>query len=410
MVVTIILVAAALLSLVLTLWQCIVALRFPLHRRLGDRGPTPAVSILKPLKGADAETFHCLESWLTQQYPGPVQILFGVASKDDPACELARALMAAHPDRDARLVFCGDSLGANAKVSTLIQLRREVRHDILVVSDADVSVPSDLLVNLVAPLRDPEVGLVNCLYRLANPSTIAMQWEAVAVNADFWSQVLQSQSLKPIDFALGAVMATTVGRLDAAGGFAALADVLADDYQLGNRIARDGGRIVLCPVVVDCRESSRGWKEVWKHQLRWARTIRVCRPSAYFFSILGNATLWPLLAAQFSSLQLSADWSLPWSGSFQVGSATVSVVSVRGGISLSWAFFLLLFCLAARVLTAFQLQRRMCQSPRHWIYLWLVPIKDLLNAAVWLMAFLGNTVEWRGRRYRVRRGGLLEGN
>jgi ceramide glucosyltransferase len=85
-------------------------------------------------------------------------------------------------------------------------------------------------------------------------------------------------------------------------------------------------------------------------------------------------------------------------------------VSVRGGISLSWAFFLLLFCLAARVLTAFQLQRRMCQSPRHWIYLWLVPIKDLLNAAVWLMAFLGNTVEWRGRRYRVRRGGLLEGN
>ncbi len=138
-------------------------------------------------------------------------------------------------------------------------------------------------------------GLVCCFYRLANPTTLAMHWEAVAINADFWSQVLQSRSLKPIDFALGAVMATRREQLAEIGGFAPLVDCLADDYQLGNRIVRRGYSIALSPVVVECRSASMGWAAVWKHQLRWARTIRVCQPAPYFFSLLSNATLWPLL-------------------------------------------------------------------------------------------------------------------
>ena len=122
-----------------------------------------------------------------------------------------------------------------------------------------------------------------------------MQWEAIAINADFWSQVLQSRSLKPLDFALGAVMATRRQHLQEIGGFAGLVDCLADDYQLGNRIARRGHSIALSPVVVECWSAPMGWAEVWKHQLRWARTIRVCQPAPYFFSLLSNATLWPLL-------------------------------------------------------------------------------------------------------------------
>ena len=173
------------------------------------------------------------------------------------------------------------------------------KHDLLVISDADVRVPPDLLANLVrlparaALVRPP--GLACCFYRLANPATLAMRWEAIAINADFWSQVLQSRSLKPIDFALGAVMALPRSRLEEIGGFKALADCLADDYQLGNRIARRGHPIVLCPVVVDCWSAPMGWAAVWKHQLRWARTIRVCQAAPYFFSILSNATLWPLV-------------------------------------------------------------------------------------------------------------------
>lgn len=285
----------AALSLILLLWQWLVARCFPLHRRVTDASFEPAVTLLKPLKGADATTAESLRSWFAQDYAGQMQILFGAAPENDPVCEIVRNLIREFPQRDARLAICDESLGVNAKVSKLVQLQRLAKHDIIIVSDADVRVPPDLVANLVAPLREQEVVLANCFYRLANPATLAMRWEAVAVNADFWSQVLQSRSLRTLDFALGAAMAVRREALEKIGGFAALADFLADDYQLGNKIARAGWRIELCPVVVDCWSPPVGWKIVWKHQLRWARTIRVCQPAPYFFSVLSNATLWPLL-------------------------------------------------------------------------------------------------------------------
>ena len=183
--------------------------------------------------------------------------------------------------------------------------------------------------NRKSKIENP-VGLVNCFYLLANPSTFAMQWEAIAINADFWSQVLQAQSLKPIDFALGAVMAIRKQQLAEIGGFAALADCLADDYQLGNRIARKGYRIALSTVPVECWSEPMGWAAVWKHQLRWARTVRVCQPLPYFFSILSNPTLWPLL------------WV----------AAKPSPISVG----------FLLLCLFLRIVTAWHLQRRLSNS------------------------------------------------
>ena len=400
MVLNVILAALAFLSLALALWQFLVAMRFPLHRRVADKSFAPPVTLLKPLKGADAETFHCLESWLTQDYAGSVQILFGVESATDPVCELVRRLLAAHPGREAQLVVCSESLGANAKVSTLIQLQRLTRHDLITISDADVRVPPDFLTNIVSPLRDPAVGLVNCFYQLANPATLAMQWEAIAINADFWSQVLQSRSIKPLDFALGAVMTTTRRQLEAIGGFNALVDFLADDYQLGNRVAKRGGRVVLSPVVVECWDSPKNWSEVWRHQLRWARTIRACQPLPYFFSLLGNATLWPLLWV-IAGLPPTGETS----GTTTVSGATVSVV-VRIHL-LSQALLFALVIWLTRVLTAMRQESRLTRSHSHWAFFWLVPIKDLLNVAVWALAVLGKTVEWRGQRYRVQRGGKL---
>ena len=260
------------------------------------------------------------------------------------------------------------------------------------------------LANVVAPLGEAagtRRGLVNCFYRLANPTTLAMQWEAIAINADFWSQVLQSRSLKPIDFALGAVMATRRKQLAEIGGFTALVDCLADDYQLGNRIARRGYSIALSPVVVECWSAPMGWSAVWKHQLRWARTIRVCQPAPYFFSLLSNATLWPLL------------WLI------LKPAAPVAACA--------------LFCWLTRILTALDLQRRLNRTPHpggraspraqtspkmglartlalpypRLAYGWLVPVKDLLQAAIWLLAFMGNRIEWRGERMRLRRDGNL---
>jgi ceramide glucosyltransferase len=335
----------------------------------------PGLTLLKPLKGCDEATEDCLRSWFEQEYQGPVQILFAAASADDPVCQIIQKLVREFPASDAKLVVCGPLIGTNLKISKLVQLEKLARHELVVISDADVRVPRDFLANAVTPLQQPEVGLVNCFYSLATPSTLAMQWEAVAVNADFWSQVLQSQTLKPLDFALGAVMLTRRSLLQDIGGFAALTECLADDYQLGHRIAERGYRIVLSPVVVECRSEAQNWGRVWKHQLRWARTIRVCQPVPYFFSILSNPTLWPLL------------WVL-----------------IRPSIP-AVSFFAL--CLIARTAIALDLKRRLTREPANILSAWLVPLKDLFQTAIWALAFLGTSVEWRGEKMRLLRDGTL---
>jgi ceramide glucosyltransferase len=371
--------ALALLSLVLMFWQWLAATRFPLHQRIADWSFAPAITLFKPLKGYDDTTAGSLQSWFNQDYAGQTQILFGVADAQDPVCRIVRELIEKYPGRDAQLVVCGESLGASGKVSTLIQLERLAKHELILVSDADVRVPPDFLANIVAPLANPQTGLVNCFYRLANPATPAMRCEAIAINADFWSQVLQAATLKAPDFALGAVMLTRRKLLGEIGGFTSLANCLADDYQLGHRIAQNGHGIALCPVVVDCWDPPMNWNDVWKHQLRWARTIRVCQPAPYFFSILSNATFWPLLWLMASAVTSKA-WGAPLAA---IG------------------------CLVVRMVLAHNLQRRFVSPGDNVSPPWLVPAKDLLQAAVWAGAFFGNTVEWRGQKMRLRRDGTL---
>jgi ceramide glucosyltransferase len=372
----------AMLSFLLGLWQWLAALRFPLHRRCRPASNPPALTLLKPLRGCDETTRTSLQGWLEQTYAGDVQILFGVADPGDPVCALVRQLLQQFPRADAQLVVCDQVIGTNGKVSTLIQLERLAKHGLILVSDADVRVPPDFLGQIVTHLDDPEVGLVNCFYRLANPRTRAMHWETIAVNADFWSQVLQSTTLKAPDFALGAVMLVRRPALAEIGGFAALADCLADDYQLGRRLAAKGHRIALGSVVVECWDKPMSWREVWRHQLRWARTIRVCQPLPYFLSILANATLWPLL------------WLL-----------SACLFHYTPVVALSAAG-----CILGRILMARHLQRRFTPDRKLVSPHWLVPVKDLLHFLVWSNAFLGNTVEWRGQRLRLRRDGTLVAN
>ncbi len=369
------LVGLTVLSAALHLWQWLCARKFPLDIRQPNLPAYPAVTALKPLKGCDAETERCLESWLKQSYPADFQVLFGVASPADPVCDLVRQLLFRWPKIDAQLIFCPDGLGANAKVSTLTQILPHAKHDTVIISDADIRIPVDFVGQVVGPLQNPENGLVHCLYRAANPTTLAMRWEAVAINADFWGQVLQSQSMKPHDFALGAVMAATRPVLESIGGFEALANYLADDYQLGNRIARGGRRVVLSTMVVEGWEAPMTWGQVWRHQVRWARTARFCKPGLYFLSILNNVTFWSLLT--FACEPSKAVWIL---------------VAV---------------CLGVRVVTALRNQMVFTRSREPLAYAWLIPVKDLLGFFIWALAFLGNHVEWRGKRYRVLRNGEL---
>ena len=370
----------AALSCGLSLWQWFAAQKFPLHQKTTIPGFTPAISILKPVKGGDATTRASLQSWLKQNYAGPVEILFGAGDENDPAVEIIRQLIAENPGCNARLVVCQNLIGANAKVAKLVQLEKSAQHDLILTCDADVRVPADFLASFVAPLRAEKVALVNCFYRLANPSTPAMRWEAVAINADFWSQVLQSASLKPLDFALGAAILIRRSALAEIGGFTAFANCLADDYQLGHRIAKSGHQIALCPVVVECWDAPQGWRQVWRHQLRWARTIRVCQPVPYFFSLLANASLWPLL--WLAVAVPSAKSFCPWLG--------------------------VIFFLLVRIALAQNLQRRFTPARKLISPPWFVPLRDFLNAAIWFAAFAGNTIEWRGRKLKLRPDGTLE--
>jgi len=326
--------------------------------------------------------------------------------------------------RKARLIVCQNLVGANAKVAKLAQLEKLAAHDVILISDADVRVPADFLSNFVAPFHEisppsvvgpassllesgrleacPTIGLVNCFYRLANPSTTAMQWEAVAINADFWSQVLQSQTLKPLDFALGAAILMRRSALVNIGGFAALADCLADDYQLGNRISKAGHRIALCPVVVECWDAPQDWARVWKHQLRWARTIRVCQPAPYFFSILSNVTFWAILWFISDLPRLSA--TLPQHANSYTAQVSFNLIA---SFTLPWAAIVAPALILLRIFQACNLQRRFTPDRLLVSPFWLVPLRDLLNAALWEVAFAGNTIEWRGRKMKVGRDGTL---
>jgi ceramide glucosyltransferase len=400
----------ALLSILLLAWQVIAASRFPLHQRASDFSFAPPVTILKPLKGADEHTRECLRTWLTQDYSGRLRVLFGVADAVDPVCEIVRSLLKEVPQANAELVITPEQLGANAKVSNLIQLYERCfakdangtkeestappSRDLICISDADVRVPPDLLANAVAPFRDDRVGLVCSFYQLANPATFAMHIEAVAINADFWSQVLQSNTLKPQDFALGAVMITRTRHVDALNGFRDLADHLADDYQLGNHVAKNGARIVMTPVVAECWDAPANWWQVWSHQLRWARTIRVSQPVPYFFSILNNVSLWMLL--------------------FGISVGKFAVVHVAPGypwhldaLWLAASLLVLVLGLGARIGAARLLVERLTATPLPWRVSGAVVLKDFLQLVVWLAAFCGNKVSWRGRTFRVQPGGKL---
>ncbi|MGB9602281.1 MAG: glycosyltransferase [Limisphaerales bacterium] len=366
----------ALCSFVIILWQFAVALRFPMHRRLTAKsGFLPSVTVIKPIKGTDEFTAGCLRSWLNQDYKGRMQIIFAVDSKDDPASKICSELLREFPDVDAQLVVCNGRYGSNAKVSKLVEITPLIKHQIVIVSDADVLASKDLISGSMALFEKENIGLVCCFYTLANPQTLAMKWEAVAINADFWSQVLQAKSLKPINFALGAVMMIRKAALEKIGGFKAVVDKLADDYWLGRLISENGYEVELSPIVVECFHPPTYWRDTFAHQLRWGRTIRVCEPIRYFFSILSNLTLWAVLC-------LIANPS-PYGIGF---------------------FALAIF---TRCSTGAIYQKRLTQSSGKFYQVIMPPIKDLIHFIIWVLSFAGNTVEWRGKRYRVTKDGRM---
>ena len=339
-----------------------------LRRRPPAGGWTPGVSLLKPVRGVEPWFEEAVRSHATQDYP-EFEILFAAGAPDDPAVGVIRKVMAERPSAPIRILV-GATRAPNGKVGLLVDAAREARYPILLVNDADIAVPPDYLRTVVAPLEDPRCALVTCLYR-ARASSLPGWWEALGIAADFAPGVLVAPLVGVREFGLGATLAFRAADLARIGGFEAIAGYLADDYQLAKRLTRLGGRAILSTTVVETATGGETWSGVWKHQVRWARTIRVSRPGGYSGLPVTHSGVWALLAAA------AGCWTM---------ALAVCALRIMAGWAAGW---MVLGSKAVR---------------RGWP---LIPLWDLWAFAVWLAGLAGATVEWRGRRLRIGKDGRI---
>ena len=335
---------------------------------------TPAVSLLKPVRGLDAQALRNYASFCQQDYP-EYELLFGVSNPDDPAIDVVRQLQRHYPHVSIRLVT-GPALGANRKASLLHYLASEAQHDILIVSDSDMRVTPDYLRRVVAPLADPTTGLVTCCYRAEAPRTLAARLEALHIGVIFLPSVIIANRLFKFGFAMGSTAALRRRDLERLGGFQAITEYLADDYELGARIADLGLRVHLSDYVVATVLGRTSLAEQWHREVRWSRCARVSRPWCY-----------PGLFICFT---------IP---------LALLLVLLSGFATIGWQA--LVVSLVVRWLAAFLISGYTGDIESRRRLPWL-PIRDLLSALVWLVGGLGRHIIWRGDRFILHSDGRME--
>lgn len=337
----------------------IAAIAFKSRRpkRIPQQAP---VSILKPVHGIEPAMRQAIVSHVSLD--GDYEFLCGVRNGDPAAgliSEFSKAqLIAVH------------TRAANPKVGVLVDLARAAHNPILIVNDADIRVEQDYITRVTAPLADPKTGLVTCLYRGVG-STFPSRMEGLGIATDFAPSILVARLVGVDDFAMGSTMAFTRATLTRIGGFTVIADYLADDYQLGQRIHDLGMKCVLSDVVVTTHLGGN-WHDVWMHQVRWLRTIRVSNFGGYLGLPITFATVWVLAAAVV--------------GSYQIALLTLAARMLMATVSGWWVV-----------------------GSRDTLWLWpLIPLRDLFGAAVWVTALFGKTVLWRKRRFWLDRRGRIQ--
>jgi ceramide glucosyltransferase len=334
------------------------------------------VSILKPLKGTDPDMYESFRSHCLQDH-AEYEIIFGVSDPADPAIHLVERLQKEFPHRDIHVIVCREILGPNVKVSNLVQMLRQVKYEIVVVNDSDIRVPRDYLGRLTAALREPQVGMVTCLYRGIAAKTLGSRLESLGISTDFSTGVLMAHQLEGgLRFGLGSTLALRRRDLESIGGFEPLLDYLADDYELGVRIANQALRIKLADIVVETFLPAYSIRSFIDHQLRWGRGIRDSRPWGYF----GLATTFGLM------------WSL------------LALVIAKGAL---WAYALFVLTLALRLLSALVVGRNVLHDGQVVQFLYLLPLRDFLAVFIWLASLFGHTVRWRGEEFQLKRGKLV---
>jgi ceramide glucosyltransferase len=363
-----------------------VAARLFLHER---RVPlplfAPGVSILKSLKGIDPGMMDAFRSHCRQAYRGEYELLFGVSSADEPAAEAVSELKFEFPELPIQLIQCPERLGTNGKVSTLAQLVPHARHEFLLINDSDITVSERYLERVMARFSPataggkgsgPEVGLVTALYRGRAHGTLPSRLESLGVSTDFMAGVLLSKMIEGgMRYGLGSTLAVRRATLNQIGGLESLRDHLADDYELGVRVAAAGYRIALSAEVVQTAIPAYTWRGFIDHQLRWLRTVRDARPRGYAGLIVTHGLAWASINVVASGLSPLSIWLLAMS-------------------------FFLRLAMAMTIGTGALGDHHVLDG------LWLLPLRDVVAMALWIAGFAGNTIVWRGERFVLKQGKL----
>lgn len=340
-------------------------------------GFAPSVSILKPIKEADEDSYKAFRSHCAQDYDGEYQIIFGVNDDADPGVSLVQKLIAEFPARDIRLVICSEVFGTNRKVSNLMHLLREAKYDYVLVNDGDIHVSSEYLTSVMGAFSSSKVGMVTCLYRGIPGKTLGSRLEALGISTDFAAGVLTAWLMEDgLRFGLGSTLAMRRTALQTIGGLETVVDYLADDYQLGKRIAESGFKVELAPVVVETSVPPYSFREFWEHQIRWARTMRVSRPEGYAGLALTHPFAW-------------------------------SILLVFASPGVWWSWILLMAAFAARAACAFSTGLLTLRDRFLFRDFWLVPLRDLLALAIWIWSYAGSSITWRGEHFRLKDGRML---
>ncbi|HEV2424058.1 MAG TPA: bacteriohopanetetrol glucosamine biosynthesis glycosyltransferase HpnI [Terriglobia bacterium] len=381
--------AAAVVPLIFYSAAMVCAWSFFRRRNQPASGFAPPLSVLKPMRGSYRDAYRNLASFCRQDYPG-YEILFGVNDRDDAVIPVIRRLMAEFPAPSIRLLV-GSAMpasggpdsarsgaagfGSNDKVVKLCRLAREARHDILVVSDGDISVEPDYLRRVAAAFRDPRVGVATCLYRGSTERNVWSELEGLSLTTDFMAGVLVARGLG-LRFALGATMAVRREALAAIGGFEALADAAADDHELGGRVAAQGFRMEFAETTPETECSTRDFRSYFRHHLRWAIVTRTSQP-------------WGHVGFLFAQ-------GLPW-----VIAAAIVAPSWRISAAVLAAFVVL------RLALAFTLGFRGLRDRLVKTRWWLLPLRDALAFVIWFASLFVSRIHWQDATYDVRHGRLM---
>jgi ceramide glucosyltransferase len=357
---------AAILGCAYALFAIWAARGFVCAMRPSPPTKVPPITILKPLHGPEPNLYANLATFCQQDYPAPLQVVFGVANPDDPAAAVVRRLIADCPGRDLALVINARRHGANAKVSNLINMQAEARHETLVIADSDIAVPPEYLANVAASLSAPGVGLVTCLYRGAGLTGIWSRLAAAGIDYQFLPNVLVGLKLGLATPCFGSTIALTKTTLTKLGELQSVADQLADDYGLGMATRRAGLKVAIAPFIVTHVCAEQSLRELLLHEIRWARTIRAVDP-------IGFTGLGITYAVPLGLIGLA------------LGGLTPAALVVPAALACR-------FALQAEFTRLFGLRNGIS---------WLGPARDILSFLVFVVSFFGRRVEWRGQYYGV---------